>query len=43
MGYIKGQLCVLNKLQDQPGCQMTNVRLQLLDLAKFRAYRERLL
>lgn len=43
MDYIKGLLCVLNKLQDQPACQMTNVGLQLLDLAKFRAYRERLL
>lgn len=43
MDYIKGVLCVLNKLQDQPACQMTHVGLQLLGLAKFRAYRERLL
>lgn len=43
MDYIKGLLCVLNKLQDQTACQMTNIGLQLLDLAKFRVYRERLL
>lgn len=43
MDYIKGLLCVLNKLQDQTACQMTNIGLQLLDLAKFRAYWERLL
>lgn len=40
MDYIKGLLCVLNKLQDQPACQMANVTLQLLDLAQFRAYGE---
>lgn len=43
MDYIKGLLCVLNKLQDQTACQMTNIGLQLLDLAKFGVYWERLL
>lgn len=43
MEYIKGLLCALNKLQDQPACQTTNVGLRLLDLARFRAHRERLL
>lgn len=43
MEYIKGLLCALNKLQDQPACQITNIGLRLLDLAKFRVRRERLL
>lgn len=35
-GLFNGLLYEFNKLQDRPACQMSNVWLQLLDLARFR-------